>query len=134
MIVSFLKPSHSSKTEGETVREFLRRNNISLEGAIQLMEKQWGPAQGFSPKNFILATTSAQLITILIELYKSENGKIAQITALIDSRATICCINHYLVQRMKWPLEKLLEPMYTWNADRTNNTGGMIHHQVHLSL
>ena len=40
-------------------------------------------------------------------LYKMENRKIAETSALIDSGATICCINLYLARRMKWLLEKL---------------------------
>ena len=41
----------------------------------------------------------------------TENRKIAETTALINSGATICCINLHLAQRMKWPLEKLHQPM-----------------------
>ena len=63
-----------------------------------------------------------------------ENGKIAKTIALINSGATICCIDHYFARRMKWPLEKLKRPMYTRNADRTNTSGGMIHYQVDLYL
>ena len=47
---------------------------------------------------------------------------------------TICCIDLHLAMRMKWLLEKLWQPMYTQNADGTNNSGGMIHHQVKLHL
>ena len=67
-------------------------------------------------------------------LYKMENGKITETTTLINSGATICCIDLHLARRMKWPLEKLQRPMYAWNADGTNNSGGMIHHQVKLHL
>ena len=67
-------------------------------------------------------------------LYKMENGKVAETTALIDSGATICSINLHLARRMKWPLEKLQQPMYMQNADGTNNSGGMICYQVKLHL
>ena len=67
-------------------------------------------------------------------LYKLENRKIAETAALIDSGAIICYIDLHLIQRMKWPLEKLAKPMYMQNADRTTNSGGMIYHQVTLSL
>ena len=63
-----------------------------------------------------------------------ENRKIAETTALIDSGATICCIDLHLARRMKWLLEKLHQPMYAWNADRANNSRGMIHHQVKYHL
>ena len=63
-----------------------------------------------------------------------ENRKIAETTALINSGATICCIDLHLARRMKWPLEKLCQLMYAWNADGTNNSRGMIHHQVKLHL
>ena len=63
-----------------------------------------------------------------------ENGKIAETTALIDSGATICCIDLHIAKRMKWLLEKLCWPMYAWNADGTDNSRGMICHQVKLHL
>ena len=89
------------------------------------------PWQEDSP---LIPTTLARSITIPVELYKMENGKIAETTALIESGATICCIDHDMAKRMKWPLEKLHQPMYTRNADGTNNSGGMIQHQVKLHL
>ena len=45
-------------------------------------------------------------------LYEMENGKIIETTALIDSGATICCIDLHLARRMKWLLENLQWPMY----------------------
>ena len=59
-------------------------------------------------------------------LYKTENGKIAETTVLIDSGATICCIDLHFVQRMKWPLLKLGRPILACNVDGTRNKGGMI--------
>ena len=82
----------------------------------------------------ILLTTSAGAITIPVTLYKMENRKITETTALIDSGATICCINLHFTQRMRWLLEKLCQPMYARNADRTHNSRGMICHQVKLHL
>ena len=67
-------------------------------------------------------------------LYKTENGKIAETTALVDSGATICCINLHFVQRMKWPLIQLRKPIHAQNADRTYNKGGVIQYQVDLNL
>ena len=82
----------------------------------------------------VLVTTSKQSITILITLYKTENGKIAETTALVDSGATICCIDLHFVQRMKWPLQKLRKPILARNADGTSNKGGMIRYQIDLNL
>ena len=82
----------------------------------------------------VLVTTSAQAITIPVTLYKTGNRKIAETTALIDSGATICCINLHLAKRMKWPLEKLPRSMYAWNIDGTNNSGEIIQYQVKLHL
>ena len=82
----------------------------------------------------VLVTTSAKAITIPVTLYKMENRKITETTALINSGATICCIDLHFAQRMRWPLEKLHWPMYARNADGTNNSGVMIHHQVKLHL
>ena len=76
----------------------------------------------------ILVTTSTWAITISITLYKTEIGKIAETTALIDSGAKICCINLHIAKRMKWLLEKLCRPMYAWNTDGTDNSRGMICH------
>ena len=45
----------------------------------------------------VLVTTSKQSITIPITLYKTENRKITETTALVDSGATICCINLHFV-------------------------------------
>ena len=59
-------------------------------------------------------------------LYKMENGKIAETTALIDSGATICCIDLHFVWRMRWPLTWLGKPIHAQNADGTYNKGGMI--------
>ena len=88
------------------------------------------PSQSNSP----IAPISPRAITIPVELYKTENGKIFETNALIDSRETISCINSHLVRRMKWPLKKLSRLMYTWNANETNNTGGMIQHWIMLHL
>ena len=63
-----------------------------------------------------------------------ENGKIAETTALVDSGATICCIDLHFVRRMKWPLQKLRKPIQARNADGTSNKGGMIQYQVDLNL
>ena len=89
-----------------------------------------------APKNdkSILVTTSRQSITIPVTLYKTENGKIAETTALVDSGATICCIDLHFVRRMKWPLLKLGRPIEARNANRTSNKGGMIRYQVDLNL
>ena len=89
-----------------------------------------------TPKNYksILVTTSRQSITIPVTLYKTENRKIAETTALIDSGATICCIDLHFAQRMGWPLERLRNPICTRNADGTANKGGMIQYQLDLHL
>ena len=87
------------------------------------------PQQTNSPT---IPTTSDRSITILVELYYSKNGKNLKTGVLIDSGATISCIDHHLVNRMKWPLEKLFRPMYSQNTDRTNNIGGMIQHWIML--
>ena len=67
-------------------------------------------------------------------LYKTENRKIAETTALVDSGATICCIDLHFTRRMGWPLKKLRNPITAWNADGTNNKGGMIRNQIDLFL
>ena len=82
----------------------------------------------------VLVTTISQAITIPITLYKLEIRKIAETTALINSRATICCIDLHLAQRMKWLLTQIPKPMYPRNADGTNNAGGMIQYKARLSL
>ena len=52
-----------------------------------------------TPKDYkpILVTTLRQSITIPVILYKTENGKITETTALVDSGATICCIDLHFV-------------------------------------
>ena len=82
----------------------------------------------------VLVTTSRQSITIPVTLYKMENGKIAETSALVDSGATICCIDLHFVRRMKWPLLRLKRPIEAQNADGTSNKGGMIRYQVDLNL
>ena len=67
-------------------------------------------------------------------LYKTENRKIAETTALIDSGATICCIDLHFTRRMKWPLKRLPQPIYAQHANGTNNKGGMIRYQINLHL
>ena len=67
-------------------------------------------------------------------LYKTENGKIAETTTLIDSGATICCVDLHFSKRMNWPLERLRHPMYAQNTNGTNNKGGMIRYQIKLHL
>ena len=74
----------------------------------------------------ILVTTLKQSITIPIALYKMENGKITETTALVDSGETICCINLHFVRRMKWPLQRLGKPIEARNTNGTSNKGGMI--------
>ena len=80
------------------------------------------------PENYksVLVTTSRQSITIPVTLYKMENRKITETTALIDSGATICCIDLHFVQRMRWPLIWLGKPIYARNANGTYNKEGMI--------
>ena len=82
----------------------------------------------------VLVTTSRQSITIPVTLYKTENGKIAETTALVDSGATICCIDLHFARRMKWPLQRLRRPIEARNADGTTNKGGMIRYQIDLHL
>ena len=67
-------------------------------------------------------------------LYKTENGKIATTSALVDSGETICCIDLHFVRRMKWPLQRLRKPIKARNADGTSNKGGMIRYQINLNL
>ena len=67
-------------------------------------------------------------------LYKTENGKIAETSALVDSGATMCCIDLHFAQRMKWPLQKLKRHIEARNADGTSNKGGMIRYQIDLNL
>ena len=67
-------------------------------------------------------------------LYKMEDRKIAETTALIDSGATICCLDLHFARRMGWPLDKLGQPIYAQNANGTNNKGGMIQYQINLHL
>ena len=73
-------------------------------------------------------------ITIPVELYYSKNRRILETGMLIDSGATICAIDLHLVQRMKWPMERLQVLLYTRNIDRMTNSGGLIQHQVTLHL
>ena len=82
----------------------------------------------------VLVTTSRQSITIPVTFYKTENGKIAETTALVDSGATIYCIDLHFAQRMKWLLQKLQKPVKAWNANGTSNKGGMIRYQIDLNL
>ena len=81
-----------------------------------------------TPKNYksVLVTTSRQSITIPVTLYKMENRKITETTALIGSGTTICCIDLHFARRMKWPLIQLGKPIHAQNVDGTYNKGGMI--------
>ena len=111
------------------------RRRIGQVGQVGFLRGRKGSALS-TPKNdkSILVTTSRQSITIPVTLYKMENGKIAETTALVDSGATICCINLHFVRRMKWPLQRLGKPIEARNADGTSNKGGMIRYQVDLNL
>ena len=111
------------------------RRRIGRIGQLGFLKGRKGSALS-TPQNdkSVLVTTSRQSITIPITLYKMENGKIAETTALVDSGATICCIDLHFVQRMKWPLQRLGKPIEARNADGTSNKGGMIRYQVDLNL
>ena len=66
----------------------------------------------------ILVTTSAQSITIPVTLYKMEDRKITETTALIDNGVTICCINLHFIQRMKllrYEVEVSFFPSYIYH-------------------
>ena len=63
-----------------------------------------------------------------------ENRKTTETTALVDSGATICCIDLHFVRWMKWPLLHLRKPIEARNADGTSNKGGKIRYQVDLNL
>ena len=81
-----------------------------------------------TPKNYksVLVTTSRQSITIPVTLYKTENRKIAETATLVDSGATICCIDLHFARRMKWSLLRLGRPIHARNANGTYNKEGMI--------
>ena len=102
---------------------------------LGFLERKKGSAPSL-PKDTksILVTTSAQSITIPVTLYKTANRKITETTALIDSGATIYCIDLHFAWRMKWPLKRLGQPIYAQNANGTNNKGGMIRYQIDLHL
>ena len=70
------------------------QRRIGRPDQLGFLERKKGSAPSL-PKDTksVLVTTSAQSITIPVMLYKMENGKIAETTALIDSGATICCID-----------------------------------------
>ena len=51
--------------------------------------------------NSVIPSASERSITILVELYKTEKGKILKTHALINSGATICCIDDHLTKQMK---------------------------------
>ena len=68
--------------------------------------------------------------TIPLTLQPTEGGNPAKITALVDSRAMICCIDIDFVRRMKWSLEKLQQPTLARNANGSCNTGGLIWHKI----
>ena len=80
------------------------RRRTAEEGNLQTASPQWIN----SP---MIPTILARSITIPVELYKTKNGRILETRALIDSRETISCIDHHLVNRMKWPLKKPPQPM-----------------------
>ena len=111
------------------------RRRIGRIGQFGFLKGKKGSALS-TPQNdrSVLVTTSRQSITIPVTLYKMENGKIAETTALVDSGATICCIDLHFVRRMKWPLRWLQKPIEAQNADGTSNKGGMIRFQVDLNL
>ena len=92
------------------------------------------PTIGLQLTNPTILSTSARSITIPVELYLTENGRITETLVLVDSGVTSCWINIDFIWRMKWLLEKLQWPMYTRNADGTNNSEGMICHQIKLHL
>ena len=125
--------------EDPWVMNFMKQHNISPTQAIKMMgnyydqpadswektsEEEVNHISGFLkrkrgsasllPKDSqsVLVTTSARAINIPVTLYKTEDGKIAETMALIDSRATICCIDLHFTKRMKWPLEKLQHPLH----------------------
>ena len=100
---------------------------MTRQGDQQIAYPQWTN----SPT---IPMTSDRSITIPVELYYSETGKILETGTLIDSRATISCIDRHLVNRMKWPLEKLFWPMYARHTNGTNNIWGTIQHQTTLQL
>ena len=111
------------------------RRRIGKIGQFGFLKGRKGSALSTPQNNkSVLVTTSRQSITIPVTLYKTENGKIAETTALVDSGATICCIDLHFIRRMKWPLRRLERPIKARNADGTSNKGGMIQYQVDLNL
>ena len=104
-------------TKEESVNEITQGFLNGKEGSVSsLLTDIWS----------ILVTTLARAITIPMTLYKTEDGKITETTALINSGVTICCVDLHFAQRMKWPLEKLCHPLYACNANGTHNSEGMI--------
>ena len=90
-------------------------------------EKNLQTTSPWQTNSAMIPTTFARSITIPVELYKAKNGRILKTGALIDSGETISCIDHHLVNRMKWPLEKLPRPHgHARNMDRTENVSGTI--------
>ena len=97
---------------------FMDKHNISAEKVLELVRPYYGYPGGISNESDgdtsyksspeIRTTTKRRGVTIPLTLLPMEGGDPAKITALIDSRAMICCINIDFTRKMKWPLKKLL--------------------------
>ena len=74
----------------------------------------------------MLTTTSTRSMTIPVELYYTENGKVANTATIINNRAAVSCIDRHFVQRMKWPFAKPSQPHIAHNANSTTNKAGLI--------
>ena len=122
----------------------MKEHNISVEKALELLGLYYNKCLGKATDESD-GDTSYELspetkmtlkwgITIPIILQSMEGGKKTGTIALVNSGATINCININLVRRMNWLLQKLQRPMLANNADRTNNAGGLIRHKIWLTL
>ena len=79
-----------------------------------------------SVKSVIVVDKQSKSFRIALSVLKNTSGKDIITKALIDSGASISCLNWDFVKKHKIPYYHLPQPIHTKNVDRSDNESGVI--------
>ena len=83
--------------------------------------------------NVVVKSSSTMQIPVQL-ITPSHTMKAIDTQALIDSRASISCIDWGFVRKYKLPTQHLKTPIQAWNADNSINSKGVIQFSTTLFL
>ena len=102
------------------------KRNLLLNSTYRIFQKELSPNAENSWNGQIVADKQSKSFCITLSVLKNTFDKDVITKALIDSGASINCLNWGFVKRNKLPYHCLPEPIHTKNVDGSNNETGII--------